>query len=532
MQKITLRKKAVYNKIMMHRKMYEEKRRCNFINIKNLDLSKYKDEIEQLISLETLENKILYMTKYLENNIKPVDIFSNLYFSNENIELNDLAKYYLINILAILDKKVMNEIFPDTNKKNNILIITKEHPLIMSKKLFEIFFSILCKIKMMEVQYTVLELLLNYSYGSYNFVAHCIEDKKYIKILFKLTYINNNEIINNSIIILDNILSSEICSNKDLAEIIQDSPIIERCKEFLTNNKINNDVKINSLLLLYSMSEKIEHKYYSDYFIDFIPVFYNLRSLNKKNEEIFWWIIQICEKITDDDNICISIKDSGLGNIFFHYLETSYFERKFVVEILKIFTNLFNVDEIIIYFMQYTTVIDVFIKIINNYMNTSNEKDNKLLFRLIYCLSNLATGPPDTQYTISRSKIPKLIIEIMKEKPCNDIYFEGIHFFYNILSECNKETFQLISVLHPFEIFAKGLEMTNLVDHIEIILKAIIYLMNKNKAIYYTIENLKKEFYACLIQKRLENLTLHKNEQISSLAEEALRIIEDKMNTE
>ena len=75
MQKLSLRKKAVYNKIMMHRKMYEEKRKLNFINIKNLDLAKYKDEIEQLISLESGENKMLYMTMYLENNIKPVDIF-------------------------------------------------------------------------------------------------------------------------------------------------------------------------------------------------------------------------------------------------------------------------------------------------------------------------------------------------------------------------------------------------------------------------------------------------------------------------
>ena len=69
-------------------------------------------------------------------------------------------------------------------------------------------------------------------------------------------------------------------------------------------------------------------------------------------------------------------------------------------------------------------------------------------------------------------------------------------------------------------------------DYLETTLKAIIKLINQNRAVYHTIENLTTEFYTCLIKKRLDNLVMHKNEQISSLAEEALRIIEDKMNTE
>ena len=531
MQKLSLRKKAVYNKIMMHRKMYEEKRKLNFINIKNLDLAKYKDEIEQLISLESGENKMLYMTMYLENNIKPVDIFSNLYFSDENIILDDLAKYYLINILAILDKKVMNELFPNTNIKKSNLIITKDNPLIMSKRLFEIFFSILCKIKIKEVQYTILELLVNYSDGSQNFINYCLDDKRYIEILFKLAYADNNEVIIDTLIILDNIIINNDCDDECLEEIIQKNPIIERCKELLTNN--NTDIKINSLDLLYSISNKIDPKYYRDYFIDFIQIFYNLIALNQYNEEILWSIIQICQKITDDNNICIRIKESGLGNIFLQYLETSNFERKFLTEIIKIFTNLFYVNDIIVYYIQYKiNIIDIFIKIINTYMHTSNEQDNKILYEVIFCLSNLASGPPEIQYIISRSKIPELIVQIMKEKPYNDIYFEGVNFFYSIIFECNKETFHIISELHPFKLFAKGLEITSLVDYLETTLKAIIKLINQNRAVYHTIENLKTEFYTCLIKKRLDNLVMHKNKQISNLAEEALRIIEDKMNTE
>ena len=128
---------------MMHRKMNEENRNSNFINVKNLNLSKFKDEIEQLISLQTGEDKLLYITTYLENNIQPFDIFSNLFFIDENEQLNDLTKYYLIFLLSLLNKEIMKEVFPDMKIKNNNIIVSQEKPLMMSKKLFQIFFSLL-----------------------------------------------------------------------------------------------------------------------------------------------------------------------------------------------------------------------------------------------------------------------------------------------------------------------------------------------------------------------------------------------------
>jgi hypothetical protein len=532
MQKLTLRKKAVHNKIMMHRRMYEEKRKLNFISIKNLDLSQYNDEIEQLISLESGEDKMLYMTMYLENNIGTVDIFSNLFFSTENIKLNDLSQYYLIYILSLLDKKIMKEFFPNTIIKKNNVIIDEDHPLIMSKKLFEILFSILFNVKIKEVQYTVIELLFKYSEVSDNFIEYCLEDKRYIKKIFDLTYINNNEIIYDSLFMLDNILNDGKCSNKQLEEIIQNCPIVERCKELLTNNTFNNDVKINALEILLTITGKIEKKYFKDYFIDFIQIFYNLLTLNTNNERILLLILKICEDITNDDNICIRIKESGLANLFFQYLATPNCEREFLIILLKIFSNLLYINDIIVYYLQYSKIIDVFIIIINTYMHTSNEKDNKLLYELLFCLSNLVSGPPETQYKISQTKLPELIIQIMKQKPNNDIYFEGVHFFNNILTDCNKETFHIISELHPFKIYAKGLEITNLIDNLEIALNAILNLIKKNRAVYNTIENLKKEFYTCLIKKKLFTLTNHKNKTISELAEEILNIFEDKMNTE
>ena len=519
---------------MMHRKKCEEKKNLNFINIKNLDLKDYKEEIEKLISLETGEDKLLYMTMYLENNIEAVDIFSNLFFPNDNekIILNDLAKYYLIYILAILDKKIMKNFFPNAVIKKNNIVIDKNNPLIMSKKLFDIFFSILYNVKIKEVQYTVIELLLNYSSGSHDFIDYCLKDIRYIKILYDLTFIDNNEVINDSIIILDNILNNNNCSDEKLEEIIQNFSIIERFKELLSNNSFNNDIKINTLEVLLTLVEKIDEKYTRDYFFDFIEIFYNLIALNTKNEEMFIFILKICSKITHDNKICNKIKESGLGHIFFQYLSIPNLERVFLIYLLKIFTNLFCLNDIITYFMQNYNIIDVFIKIINTYRHTSNDKDNKLIYELFFCISNFATGPPETQYIISKSKIPELIIQVMKEKPNNNIYFEGVYFFYNILTDCNKETFHIISELHPFKLYAKGLEFTNLVDNIETTLKAIKSLVIKNRAVYNTIENLRKEFYTCLIKKKLDNLANHKNEDISELAIEILSFFEDKMNTE
>ena len=62
-------------------------------------------------------------------------------------------------------------------------------------------------------------------------------------------------------------------------------------------------------------------------------------------------------------------------------------------------------------------------------MHTANDKDMILIKELLFCLSNFASGPPETQTIISRSDIPKLVIQIMKIKNDNKIYFEGINFF-------------------------------------------------------------------------------------------------------
>ena len=65
---------------MEHRKICEEIRVLNYINVNKLNLNPYLDIIKKVTSFKSGEDKLLYMTTYLENNIEIIDIFSNLYY--------------------------------------------------------------------------------------------------------------------------------------------------------------------------------------------------------------------------------------------------------------------------------------------------------------------------------------------------------------------------------------------------------------------------------------------------------------------
>lgn len=517
---------------MQHRKIHDKNLAINFINIKNLNLSDYREEMEKLISLQNSEDKLLLMTSYLENNIKIIDIFSNTFNKNNIITLNDLEKYYLINILSILNKKIMKVFFPDNIVKKNNLIINKESPLIMSEKLFEIFFSILFGAKEKDVQFTIIELLLNYSDSSNDFINYCLKDIRYIKKIFDLCYIDNSEVIFDSIIILDNIIVNNHCSPNNLEDILKHFSIIEKFKELALNDNISIEIKINILELIYTIIGKINEICLENYINDFIKILYNILKLNKNNEDIINIILKISSKLTYNNKICSIVIDSELGNLFFDILKSKELQNENMYYLLMVFGNLLSNDEIIIYYLKnYPEIINIFISIINSYMFTKYD-DIKVIKELIFCLSNFVTGPYETQKIIAKSDIPKLIIKLMKIKPDNKIYFEGIQFFYNIISSSDKETFSIISELHPFKLFSKGLECTVLVDNIILCLKCIKNLVIRNKEIYNTLENLKNEYYSCLTKRKIDELSYHKNNEISNLADELSNEFEDKMNTE
>ena len=269
---------------MQHRKLNINNTELNFINPNFLDLSKYKDEKEKLISIQSGSDKLLFMTTYLENNINAQYIFNDLFFNDNKLIINDLVKYYLIYILSLLNKDIMNSSFPGTPVKNNNIIVSKENPLYMSEKLFQIYFYLLFYSEK-SVQFTCLELIVDYSNISQDFVDYCLKDTRYIEKVFNLTYNNNNCVINNSLIILDNILSNESCDEDFLEKLLQKISLIQRCKELLTDNKFNNDIRINNLEILQTIVDKVKTDYYKSYFLDFVKIFYQYILNQSMNEE-------------------------------------------------------------------------------------------------------------------------------------------------------------------------------------------------------------------------------------------------------
>ena len=156
-----MRKKALNQKIMERRKILEENLILNYINYNNLNLDPYKEFLKELSSLKSGNEKLLFMTNYLEHDVEVVDIFSNLFYYENNTKiLNDLDKYFLLYISSILDKNIMKRSFPEKIIKENNFVYCKDSPLQMSHKLFEIFFSILFTVKIREVQLTIINLLL------------------------------------------------------------------------------------------------------------------------------------------------------------------------------------------------------------------------------------------------------------------------------------------------------------------------------------------------------------------------------------
>ena len=519
---------------MKHRKLNMNNSTLNRIHPDNLDLSEYKEEKEKLESIQNGPDKLFFITTYLENNINVQDIFSNLFYNNNNIMINNLVKYYLIYILSLLDEDVRKKSFPRMPVKTNNIIIDKNNPLHISQKLFQIYFFLLLYSEK-TVQYTCLELILEYSDKSQDFVDYCLKDIRYIEKVFTLTYNNNNSVINKSLIILDIILNNESCDEDDLEKLLQKNSIIQRCKELLCDSKFDIDIKINSLELIETIADKMSTDYYKSYFYDYPQIFYEYMTHQPINETIIKLIYNISGKISNEDTISLQMKNTGLADLFYQHLSKQDLETDFLLKLLTIFNNLLYMNENITYFIieKNADIIKVFISIINTYLHSLNEKASKIFYDLLYCISNLVTGPNDTKFIISKSELPNQILQVMKEKKNdNKVYSEGVRFFINIIEDCDKETFCNISEFHPFKLYAKGLKDTSDNKNLELYLKAMLELINKNNAVYHTIENLKNEYYMNLVKKRIDDLTFHTNEKISQNAKLITNVFEDKMNME
>lgn len=514
------------------------------INPEKLNLEQYKAEKLKLMSFTNGIDKINYISEYLQDAIPLIDIFSNNYnMMNDTNEPNELIQYFLIYMLCIFRKTFMKKLFPKNDIKKNIIILPEDESIKMPKKFFQILFSLIFTTKSEIIRYTAIELLLSYSEESENFIDYCLEDNyKYISKIFYMTYSNNEEIISDSIIILINIIIDK--QTKDyLDEILQINPIIQRCQEILDNNSFGVSLKNDVMELLSYISTNIDKDYYENYFSNLIPTFLKVLQEYNGKEEILELFLIIASKITNNSEICKKIVTVGLGDGLYQLLKITDLSKKNLENVLSIFSNLFYEDEIIMYFIMKNTlsgdftkkddnIINTLIKLIKTYINTANEEDILILKEILFCLSNIVTGPKEAKIVIYKSEIPELVIQIMKLKKDNKIYFEGLHFFYNIIYDCDSECYDTILKLKPFILFGKGLENTGKVDNIILCLKGIILIYEKNIAVYHDINNIRNDYISCMLRRKLNELANHKNEEISNYAEKIINLFDNSMNTE
>ena len=516
------------------------------INPEKLNLEEYKAEKLKLMSFTNGIDKINYISEYLQNEIPLIDIFSNNYNTNlvnEANEPNELVQYFLIYMLCIFRKNFMKKIFPKNDIKKNIITLPEDESVKMSKKFFQILFSLIFTTKSETIRFTAVELLLAYSEESDNFVDYCLDDNyKYISKIFYMTYLNNEEIISDSIIILINIIIDK--QTRDyLDEILQINPIIQRCQEILDNNSFGVSLKNDVMELLGDISEKIDKDYYENYFENLIPTFLKVLQEYNGKEQILESFLIIASNITNSSEICKKIITVGLGDGLYQLLKVTDLSKKNLKYTLMIFSNLFYENEIIIYFIMKNSlngniskkddnIINTLVILIKTYINTANQEDVLILKEILFCLSNIVTGPKEAKMAIYKSEIPELVIQIMKLKKDNKIYFEGLHFFYNIIYECDAECYDSLLKLRPFILFGKGLENTGNVDNLILCLKGIILIYEKNVAVYHDSNNLRNDYISCMLRRKLNELANHKNEEIATYAEKIINLFDNSMNTE
>lgn len=530
-------------KLMEKRQLKEEIMNTILINPSKLHLYNYNKEINQLESILNAEEKLCKMTNYLENEIQINDIFSVLQYEEEeeNMDynkINDLTKYYLLLILLIIDGKNFKKFFPDKDPENYSLIIDKDKkPLSLSRKFFQVLFVLFSITKEKDVKNTIIELFYNYAYYSYNFLDYCYEDIRYLQKLFSIGYEENPEMlidfcyIFNALISYNNKNEDGNYDDEIIHKILQMYPLVQRCEELLKKN-IPDYCKIEVLDLMRQITRNVDSDTFPNYFYNSPSVFYNYMAsqVEKKNETTILLILKVLKYLSLNNQLCREIINSKLGKCLFHILEIKDLQADFLYYLLEILGNMFYENDIIEYYIQ-IGIITIFINILNTYKNAGIGKNElNLLGALLFCLSNFASGKEEAISRIVKSDIPDLVKEVMIiNQNNNKIYFEGVNFFYNIIENGDYECFCKISELNPLKLFGYLLEHSGIYEHEEICLKGILLLTEKNKNIYGTLQNLKNQYYACGIKRKMNEIYYSTKKDLSKIAEIIIKNYEDKM---
>lgn len=442
-------------------------------------------------------DKLVFIANYIEKN----ELINNI----------DLLKFVLKNTLSVSKK-----IYSDNT-------INEDCELNLNPKIFETLLKILINLNNDEIASIVIEILLFFSLLSTDFSIYCIKNLTYIKYLTDL--FNNNKLFRDIIVIIDNIVNNENCTVNCFEIILEKIDIL---KSILSKDN-TTDIILNILELLYSIINKINETHYEKYFLDCIDLFGNLFSVHAKNKDIVKTILQICAKLSVNSNICQKIISSPLESFFYKILKVTNLKKEYLSLIVEIFSNLFsNIEVNMALLKKYNNnIIDIFTDIIMCYNNKNDSNNNKLLSDIIFCMSNLVIYDISKNYVIN-SFIPKLIIEIMN-KNYGDIYFEGLNFLFNLMSDCDKDAFVLMTKLQVSKLFIEGINCSKSDEEIEICLLGIKNLLMKEFQFYKEYDNIKFQILFYLPKEKMNELALNKNKTISDLAEELLLLYKEGM---
>ena len=511
---LNLRKNKIFKKIMQKRNNlnFKNEKCLNLcINIDLLNLNIYKNEINKFNHLIIDDDKYKYLINSIVNNIH-IEIFQTdfLFFNNCNNlchKTSDFIKFCLKNLYDIL------------NSFGNILNI------INTKTFFNTILYELFMTNELNVKYIIIKILVLYSNLSKEFNFFFINDMRYIKKLYKLTFIDNNDIIIELFTIIYNI----ICDYpNEFEKIISISPFHTRLNEFIISNKTyiqNNEIYLIELLEILGKFIALINKNLFSIYQELIFFFYEtILNNNNQNYKLNLIIYEILSKISIDDNISKIIISCGLGDLIHKQMKQNNLKNKdYLFFQLQIMINLLSIEYISSYFIGKNLLETLSLIINNNNSYNENKEKDKIIYLCIYCLSNIGASSINLIHSLINSNILNNILKIIDYRKSNNIYFETCTLFLNIICHCSLEDFNYINEkLKIMEFFYEGIYKSNKNEYLSICLKGIYCLIMRNE---------KFAIFSNIVKESLSQLTYNQNNEISNLSELIIQLIETKNKT-
>ena len=508
---LNLRKNKLFKTIMQKRNIqnYKKEKYLNLcINIDLLNLNIYKNEINKFKHLIIDDDKYKFLINAIVNNIH-IEIFQTdfLFFKNCNNEFHetsDFIKFCLKNLYEILN-----------TFGNSLNIINSKQ--FFNSILYELFMT-----NELNVKFTIIKILELYTNLSKEFNSFFINDMRYIKNLYKLTFIDNNDII----IVIFTIIYNIICDYpNEFEKIISISPFHTRLNEFIILNKKYIQSNENYLIELVEFLEKfivlININLYSIYQKLILFFYETIIQNNNENYKLNLTIYEILSKISIDDNISKIIISCGFGDLIHEQMKQNNLQNKdYLFFQLQTMINLLSIEYIATYFIK-KNILDTLSLILNKYNNNNEnkEKDN-IVYLCIYCLSNIGASSINLIHSLIKSKILNKLLKIIDYRKSNNIYFETCTLFLNIICNCSSEDFNYINEnLKIMEFFYEGIYKSNKNEYLSICLKGIYCLIMRNE---------KFTLFSEIVKETLSQLIYHQNNEISNLSELTIKLIETK----